>query len=183
MKSIEIPGTAMLRGFVVAVLITSAPWVHAKELHRCNSADGGTIFSDKPCPPPQGVARRDPVPTASAPIGKGDLTPAERKAIVDRMNAEVSVGLARRGRQQAEEEARLAALPKPVSTSEAMPFDACRRVVARTLLAVAGRMHTEQIVNAPGLTSHKICTIDGNVILTCTKAGERFIKTLSPYSC
>ena len=168
---------------LAVALAFSAP---ALAINKCIAKDGKVSFQDAACPL-DGARGPDPIATGQAPRGKGHLTPSERKAIVDQMNAEVAAGIVERDRQReraaSRQAAEEAARPKPTTTWQAMDFEACRALVARSLLAVAGTTRTFAIVNAPEVTMHKICTSDGSVILTCTAEDRRLGTTASPYQC
>lgn len=172
-----------LCNIICATAVVAAQGSVAKDLYKCAAPSGGVTFSDRPCPLPPGTRAPDPVPGASAPRGGGELSAAERKAIVDKMNAEISKGIVKREEELARQAAAETARSKPTSSSQPMRFEACRALVARSLLSVAGATKTFTIVNTSALTIHKICTIDGSVILTCSADEERLVTTASPYPC
>lgn len=159
-------------------------------INKCTGKDGKVVYQDAPCPLPPGSRPPDPIATGKAPRGDGQLTPDERKAIVDRMNAEVSAGIVKRDQQrarraqiEAREAQEEAAKPKPSTTTQPMDFEACQTHVARALLTLAGATRTYAIANSSALTVHKICTSDGSVIFTCSAAESRLLTTVSPYLC
>ncbi len=171
----------------LAVLAGLAMLTPAQAVNRCTAPDGTTVFSDKACPPPPGLARLDPVPTGKAPKGNGQLTDEERAAIVRQMNAEVSAAIVRQAKQEAEadrmrarQREEEAARPKPVTIGEEMGFEQCRAVVARALLSVAGKARTIRIMDNEAATMHRICLSDGSLMLSCTAADRRFVRTTSP---
>ncbi|WP_128000385.1 hypothetical protein [Piscinibacter defluvii] len=171
----------------IAILVVGlACSATAFPINKCTAKDGKVTFQDAACPL-DGARGSDPIATGQAPRGNGQLTPGERKAIVDQMNAEIAAGIVKRDREReraaARQAAEEAARPKPTTTWQAIDFEACRTLVARSLLAVAGTTRTFAIVNSPEVTMHKICTADGSVILTCSAEDRRLGTTVSPYQC
>lgn len=175
----RIANPALLAG--LAYLAMCAP---AAAVNKCTDPDGKVVFSDKACPREPGLARLDPVPTGTAPKGDGSFTAAERKAIVDRMNAEVSAAIVRQARQEAEAERirkrEEASQPKPVTVAEAMEFDRCRALVASALLSVAGYARTSTLMDNQAVTIHRICLSDGSILLSCSAADRKLLRTTSP---
>lgn len=179
-----------LQLLLLAGLLASVSSPSAWAVNKCTAKDGKVVYQDVPCQLPPGARSPDPVATGRAPRGDGELTPDERRAIVDRMNAEVEAGIVkmdqeryREAQREARERTTEAARQKPTTTSQPMDFEPCRLFVARSLLAFAGTTRTYAIVNSSALTVHKICTNDGSVILTCSAADGRLSTTASPYAC
>lgn len=168
---------------LVVLLAAAAP--HAGlAANKCTGLNGEVIYSDKACPPAPGLARLDPVPTRSAPKGNGVLTPAERKAIVDQMNAEIPAAIARQARQEAEatkiRNREDAARPRTTTVGQDMGFDDCRKLVAGALIGVAGYTRTIVLMDNQAVTMHRVCLADGSLLLTCSAADRRFVRTTSP---
>jgi len=82
-----------------------------------------------------------------------------------------------------------AAPPKPLrnqlsveSKKQAVPFEACVRFMARTVLDVGSR-NTRVIVNAPDLRMLRVCSSDGSVLITCSRVDSTMVLTKSSKRC
>lgn len=162
---------------VLCALLGAPAAVHA--VNKCTGPNGETVFSDKACPPAAGSVRQDPVPVPPERRGGGALTPEQRKAIVDKMNADVATAIVKQAKEEAEAE-RQQAKRKPVTVSQPMEFNQCRLLVAQTLLSVAGYARTMTVLDTKPLTMHRICLTDGSMLLTCSLPDQKFVRTTSP---
>jgi len=76
---------------------------------------------------------------------------------------------------------------KPVYTeipseSRIMDFDECKKLQANTLLASVGtKTKVFSTVTTDILTSIRVCTTDGSVLLSCSKPDNKMVVTKSPY--
>ncbi len=168
---------------VVSAILIGLSSTQALSVSKCIGADGRVSYQDAACPENTND-KRSGNGARLPPVSRGQIQAAERKEIVDRMNADLSSNLAEKARREEIERKRIeASEPKPKSTSQPIEFSQCRRVVANSLLSVAGRAKTYVVVDTAVMTVHKICTNDGSVLLTCDAADGRMVTTASPYAC
>ena len=68
------------------------------------------------------------------------------------------------------------------SESRSMDFDECKKLQASTLLSSVGtKTKVFSTVTTDILTSIRVCTTDGSVLLSCSKADNKMVVTKSPY--
>ena len=68
------------------------------------------------------------------------------------------------------------------SESRSMDFDECKKLQANTLLASVGtKTKVFSTVTTDILTSIRVCTTDGSVLLSCSKPDNKMVVTKSPY--
>lgn len=68
------------------------------------------------------------------------------------------------------------------STRQALPFDACVRMMTQTVLSVGGR-NTRVVLSLPDVRMLRICTNDGSVLMTCSQPDGTLVTTRSPDYC
>jgi hypothetical protein len=70
---------------------------------------------------------------------------------------------------------------KSDSSGRSMPFEQCLQVIRRTAseLAVA----PVNIVETDILRMVRFCTVDGSVLVSCSRPDEKMVLTRSPYGC
>lgn len=68
------------------------------------------------------------------------------------------------------------------SESRSMDFDECKKLQASTLLSSVGtKTKVFSTVTTDILTSIRVCTTDGSVLLSCSKPDNKMVVTKSPY--
>ena len=68
------------------------------------------------------------------------------------------------------------------SESRSMDFDECKKIQASTLLSSVGtKTKVFSTVTTDILTSIRVCTTDGSVLLSCSKPDNKMVVTKSPY--
>jgi len=68
------------------------------------------------------------------------------------------------------------------SESRNMDFDECKKLQAGTLLSSVGtKTKVFSTVTTDILTSIRVCTTDGSVLLSCSKPDNKMVVTKSPY--
>ena len=68
------------------------------------------------------------------------------------------------------------------SESRSMDFDECKKLQASTLLSSVGtKTKVFSTVTTDILTSIRVCTTDGSVLLSCSKLDNKLVVTKSPY--
>lgn len=68
------------------------------------------------------------------------------------------------------------------SESRNMDFDECKKLQASTLLSSVGtKTKVFSTVTTDILTSIRVCTTDGSVLLSCSKPDNKMVVTKSPY--
>ena len=68
------------------------------------------------------------------------------------------------------------------SESRNMDFDECKKLQASTLLSSVGtKTKVFSTVTTDVLTSIRVCTTDGSVLLSCSKPDNKLVVTKSPY--
>ena len=68
------------------------------------------------------------------------------------------------------------------SESRSMDFDECKKLQASTLLSSVGtKTKIFSTVTTDVLTSIRVCTADGSVLLSCSKPDNKMVVTKSPY--
>lgn len=153
--------------------------------NRCKTEKGATVFQDKPCATGQGV-RVEPKAgdvLKAAPIGsekhlQGVVDSLERNLVAERA-AKVSRE-ARTSRRRPEPE-EPASMVDP-SRTQPMPFDACVLAANRAALQVVlGGMRSVVVVDSSDLFMRRVCTNDGSVIVTCSRAENTMTTTASRY--
>ena len=77
---------------------------------------------------------------------------------------------------------KIAARPALRSDRQKMPFQACVGLLTQTVLSVGGS-NTRVIVSAPDMRMIRVCTNDGSVLMTCSRADETMVSTASPSRC
>ena len=162
-----------MRRHVAALVLAgagSASFSAAAQVYRCVNTDGVAVFSDRPCTAARAASR--PVPGTRAPNAEA----AASRAMVEAWERELAAELKRRA--EAPQPTPQAA-PPPLSQSTKLPFDQCRALVSRSLLAVAGKARTTLVVNSASVVIARICVNDGTVLLTCSAADGKFITTTS----
>lgn len=158
-----------------------ASMVAQAQTNRCPRADGSVEFSDRPCAPSSSAGR--PRTNASAPTAvanQSPLSPAARKAMIDKWEADLKTEIQRRAAATTPP----TAMPAPAaaavnSGSESMTFADCTTRVTGMLLSVAGRGRTHLIVRTDQLTIVRVCTTDGSLLVTCSARDQRMVTTTS----
>ena len=68
------------------------------------------------------------------------------------------------------------------SESRSMDFDECKKLQASTLLSSVGtETKVFSTMTTDILTSIRVCTTDGSVLLSCSKPDNKMVVTKSPY--
>ena len=74
------------------------------------------------------------------------------------------------------------ASPAAVSTRQAMSFDACVRLMSKTVADVGGR-NVRVLLSTPQGRTVRICTEDGSVLMTCSRPDAQMVTTMSAQVC
>ena len=155
------------------------------QVNKCTQPDGTIIFSDKPCQNSKRLPRIKPQ------LGRSTQPMDERAAAEQRsldkwkaeMNAQ-SESLAaekEREREKVSKEGTLTASPK--STTSPMSFEHCNATVASTIRSLNRRpQDIRYIIRSTIMTTTRICTADGSVLITCSRPDEKMITTVSDRS-
>ena len=149
--------------FVLAITSISA---RGSEVYLCTAPNGTKMATDRPCPALVKLPRDDPKPGTRQPPS------VEEQIFVDRENKKLRAA-------ESMVERTLPATPEwPSSQSVNFPYDQCVSRV-RVIIQSVTPLNARYIVRSQSVTMAKVCTVEGTVIITCSRPDEKMVTTQS----
>lgn len=158
--------------FAFVLLVDSA-----SAIQQCRDAAGIVTFQDKPCTNGSTPAKRAPSATTQ-PSGPPIGSPEHLQGVADALERQLEARPP--PSKKAPRNTDTAAPLK--SESQKMAFEVCVAAANRVALqaGLSGRS-SPRIANSSTLYIRRVCTDDGSLLITCSRADESMITTTSPH--
>lgn len=173
-------------GTALALALAFSTGGASAQVHRCLQPDGSVVLSDRACPLAPGA--RTPDPASRAPAPGDDRAAANRRAVIDALEADlqrkqalIATQRAQQAAHQARQDREAQQLRAASTSATAEPFAVCTAAAARVALqsATAGQRF-RVISSTPDLQITRICTVEGSVLISCSRADAIRTTQLSP---
>lgn len=162
-------------------------------VYRCPAENGSNVYTDKPCS--DGDRSEDGswvnLQEERQRLREQQRIDAERQAEREREAHRLAIEQQEKERREREEQARArakahsqtkrrAALPAPKTETLSLPFNECLARKAQVIASLGvNPRDIIPIVNTGIMTMDRICTVDGSVLITCSKPDRKMAITQS----
>jgi hypothetical protein len=144
-------------------------------IHRCATATGAVVLSDKPCPLAQ---PRTPTPASAVRPAAGALSEEQRRQVAADLERQLSAALAKTP-PPAPAPTPAAVAPRPPVVTP-MSYEQCTANVRSMVLTLAGQRRTRFIAAGPAFSITRICTDDASLLVTCSAPDRHMVVATSP---
>jgi hypothetical protein len=145
-----------------------------QQVHRC-VLEERVVFQEAPCP---SLRSPDPVVKPASAHKRPDAEALRAEQARRREELQKGFREVQEIPAPTSDSSRSVASPSPQSTSVIMAFEDCIRTIQQTAAQMGAA--PRNIVETPDIRMVRINTIDGSVLVTCSRADRKMVTTVSP---